>query len=278
MIYWATVLLEPDGGKYEEGTVVTLKAEPDLEWAFDGWEGLVSDPTSSITTVVMDADINLSVTFLEDTDRDSVPDQEEWGQNSLDENFDGNGDGIADYLQGNVVSIHTKDHQQFLTLSTPEPTMITSCKLLEASSIGATPTGYTLPLGLISYTIGNLTPGATTALTIHLPAGSIFDTFYKYGATPDNPTAHWYEFLYDQDSETGAVIEGESITLYFRDGLRGDDDLSENGVISDPGGPAVLAIVTPPDSTPNTIDTTSPDSSGGGGNGCFIDSIFKHQN
>jgi hypothetical protein len=125
-----TVQLDPPGGSYDEGTIVTLTAEPDHAWAFDGWAGTVFDPDTSITSVVMEDDINVSVTFLEDIDLDSVPDQEEWGQDGQDTTFDGNGDGIADYLQSNVASIHTDDYQHFLTVSTPEPGRITSCQMI----------------------------------------------------------------------------------------------------------------------------------------------------
>ena len=62
-------------------------------------------------------------------------------------------------------------------------------------------------------------------------------TYYKYGPTPDNPTPHWYEFTYDD--ETGAEINGNIITLYFVDGLRGDDDIMPNGTIVEPGGPGI---------------------------------------
>ena len=269
------VLLDPPGGIYDDGTVVTLTAEPDHAWAFDGWAGSVFDPDTNITSVVMDADISLSVTFLEDTDLDSVPDQEEWGIDGQNNNFDGNGDGIADYLQSNVASIHTKDYLHFLTLSTPAPGIITSCKMNDTDSIASIPSEFSLPLGLISFRIENLTPGANTTLIINLPPGSDFDTFYKYGATFDYPAAHWYEFMYDQTSETGAVLEGDSITLFLKDGQLGDDDLSANGVISDPGGPGILQVVentipTPPNHQTGGGDTTS---SGSIGSGCFIDSI-----
>ena len=269
------VLLNPPGGIYDDGTVVTLTAEPDHAWAFDGWAGSVFDPDTNITSVVMDTDISLSVTFLEDTDLDSVPDQEEWGIDGQNNTFDGNGDGIADYLQSNVASIHTKDYLHFLTLSTPEPGKITSCKMNDTASIASVPSECSLPLGLISFKIENLTPGANTTLTINMPTGSEFDTFYKYGATFDNPATHWYEFMYDQTSETGAVLEGDTITLYLKDGQRGDDDLSANGVISDPGGPGILevdenTIPTPPNHQTGGGDTTS---SGSIGSGCFIDSI-----
>ncbi|MGD9216795.1 MAG: fibronectin type III domain-containing protein, partial [Desulfobacteraceae bacterium] len=106
-----SVQFDPPGDTYEAGTVVTLTAEADHAYAFDGWIGSVADTESNITTVIVDADISLSATFLEDTDLDSVPDSEEWGDDSQDTNFDGNSDGIADYLQSNVASIHTNDYQ-----------------------------------------------------------------------------------------------------------------------------------------------------------------------
>ena len=42
--------------------------------------------------------------------------------------------------------------------------------------------------------------------------------------TPDNITPHWYEFMYD--NQTGAIINGNTITLHFVDGLRGDDSIA----------------------------------------------------
>lgn len=59
--------------------------------------------------------------------------------------------------------------------------------------------------------------------------------YYKYGPTPGNPTPHWYDFSYD--GTTGAQSNGSRVTLHFVDGARGNDDLTANGVIVDPGGP-----------------------------------------
>jgi hypothetical protein len=63
------------------------------------------------------------------------------------------------------------------------------------------------------------------------------ETYYKYAKTSDNPEPHWYEFLYDE--ETGADIKSDRIILHFVDGARGDEDLAENGIIKDIGGPAM---------------------------------------
>lgn len=61
-----TVVLDPSGGVYNEGTVVTLTVTPDLGYIFSGWSGDFSgaDNPASIT---MDADKNISANF------DSVP-------------------------------------------------------------------------------------------------------------------------------------------------------------------------------------------------------------
>ena len=75
------------------------------------------------------------------------------------------------------------------------------------------------------------------ALTLTLHGNETVATYYKYGPTPDAPTPHWYEFLYD--GTTGAEIDGNTITLHFVDGQRGDADLIANGVLVDPGGPGV---------------------------------------
>jgi hypothetical protein len=86
------------------------------------------------------------------------------------------------------------------------------------------------------------------AVEIVLPGEQRLDTYYKFGPTRDNQTAHWYEFLYD--GTTGAELidndgDGgiERIVLHLLDGERGDSDLAFNGTIVDPGGPAILQNV-----------------------------------
>jgi hypothetical protein len=234
------VALNPPGGTYDSGTVVTLTAMPDRTWTFDGWIGSVVDNDSPVTAITMDATTNLLVTFLKDTDLDSIPDQEEWGTNSQDQSFDGNDDGIADYLQSNVASIHTNNHQHYLTLSVPEPGIISSFKTEDINAIPDFPTECTMPIGLIDYTIENITPGARTIVTIHLLGGFEFNTYYRYGATLDVLLENWYEFLFDPETETGARFGGDRIELYLKDGGQGDDDLLANGVIKDSGGPGIL--------------------------------------
>ena len=51
------------------------------------------------------------------------------------------------------------------------------------------------------------------------------------------------------DGQTGAVINGNIITLHFVDGLRGDEDISVNGSIKEPGGPAKSSVTSVPEIT-----------------------------
>lgn len=91
-----------------------------------------------------------------------------------------------------------------------------------------------------------------------MPAGHTVGTYYKYGPTSDNLADHWYEFLWDATTQTGAEILSDRIILHFVDGLRGDDDLTVNGQIVEPGAPGNIPIQTVgidiyPNRTPNVV-------------------------
>ncbi len=92
-----------------------------------------------------------------------------------------------------------------------------------------------------------------------LPAGTDPTTYWKYGATPADAIPHWYEFMYDTATETGAEIDGNIVTLHFVDGKRGDDVLLQDGMIIDVGAPGISAG-----------GSKSGSSGGSGGGGCFI--------
>ena len=99
------------------------------------------------------------------------------------------------------------------------------------------PVGFRFPHGLLQIMVVGCTAGETTlTLTLvypgQIPPGA---KFWKYGQTITNPTAHWYVM-------DGAVIAGNTVTYTVRDGGFGDDDLTANGEITDPGGPAVAAL------------------------------------
>ncbi len=84
----------------------------------------------------------------------------------------------------------------------------------------------------------------TSYVVLTLPEGQQPNTYYKYGPTPDDPTNHWYEFMWD--GKTGAIMgfgsNSNMVALVFIDGERGDDDLAINGVIVDVGAPGVKPV------------------------------------
>ncbi len=123
-----------------------------------------------------------------------------------------------------------------LTPPTENNWQITAASTATTDSVGTPPpANVSLPHGVVSLQLEMGTAGssATVVLTYPepLPAGT---RYYKFGRTQANPTPHWYVF-------SGAVISGNTITLTLTDGGAGDDDLTANGVIVDPGGPALAA-------------------------------------
>jgi len=101
------------------------------------------------------------------------------------------------------------------------------------STVPSLPPGTTFPHGLMTLKLTTGTAGSSATVVITypsaLPAGT---AYWKYGRTASNTTAHWYQFA-------GAVISGNTITLTLTDGADGDDDMTANSVIADPGGPGV---------------------------------------
>jgi hypothetical protein len=181
--------------------------------------------------------VNASGTPFPDNDNDGVSNQKESGPTGLNSNYDGNGDGIPDNQQSNVTSLHASNGLDYVTLASPDGTTLANVQAKDNPSPGNSPGGVTFPYGFFDFTVNVLTPGGATTVTLYLPAGAAPNTYYKYGPTPGDTSPHWYEFLYD--GQTGAVIVGNVITLHFVDGLRGDDDLTADGIIIDQGGPGL---------------------------------------
>ena len=84
--------------------------------------------------------------------------------------------------------------------------------------------------GLFEFRITGLTDGEAVALTLTMPSALPPGTqYWKYGPTPSNHTPHWYQIPLS--------VNGSVITITLTDGGLGDDDLTQNGVIVDQGGP-----------------------------------------
>lgn len=89
---------------------------------------------------------------------------------------------------------------------------------------------YNLIFGLFDIEVAVDNPGDPATVTINLPETAPYGyIWYKY-----SPVDGWYEFMYD--GQTGAEINGCTVTIHFIDGGRGDDDGIANGMIVDPSG------------------------------------------
>jgi hypothetical protein len=187
---------------------------------------------------------------LPDDDGDGVPSMYEMGPEG-DPGYDGNDDGIPDWTQGNVSSFPTVDGGNYVTIECPDPSFFTNAGAAPNPSPSNSPPGVTFPYGFFSFVINDLPTGGATTVTIHL-SGPAPDDYWKYGRTPDDPANHWYLFPRQEDADgdvTGADnISDTVIRLYFVDGKRGDNDITANSTVIDPGGPGVPgaeAVFTP---------------------------------
>lgn len=184
---------------------------------------------------------SIVVTVNPPSDSDGVIDVIE---NAAPNGGDGNGDGIPDSQQNEVTSIPNSVDQQYVTLAAPAGTSLAQVAAISSPSPADSPAGVEFPFGYLTFAVENVTAGSATTVTLYLPDDTLVNTYYKYGPTPDNPAPHWYEFLFD--GSTGAEIfagpdadvDPEIVILHFVDGQRGDDDLSANGQVHDPGSPA----------------------------------------
>lgn len=167
-----------------------------------------------------------------DVDMDGVND---FVEANAPNNGDGNNDGIPDNQQPHVASLLNKDGSGYVTVAAPYGVTLENVRITDALET-APPPGVSLAQGSLRFNVRDVTPGTAVTVTIILHNADSPASYWKYAPTPNDPTPHWHEFLFD--GHTGAVIAGNTITLYLVDGARGDADLTANGVIVDPGAPA----------------------------------------
>jgi len=129
--------------------------------------------------------------------------------------------------------------------------------------------------GLQIVEIDNIIPaGSPITVTQILPEDAKVSSYYIFGPTPDDPSKHWYEFMYD--GRTGAKINGNIITLHFVDGERGDFDMTANGLVAagHTSGPAETESidngVVDYNASGCTLSAGPPDARGGGAWGLIL--------
>jgi len=172
---------------------------------------------------------------LPDTDGDGVSEYLEAGAAN---GGDGNNDGIADGQQDHVASLQNSGNGDYVTIASPTGESLANVTAISNPSPTDSPQGINFPIGFLKYEVHGVSPGSATIVTLFLPPGTPVDDFWKYGPEPGNPTPHWYQLLFN--GTTGAELFTDRVVLHFIDGARGDDDLSANGVIVEPGGPATI--------------------------------------
>ncbi len=182
---------------------------------------------------IASAIVSLSVRAgFADGDNDRVDDGLETGAPN---NGDGNRDGVKDSQQRNVTSVPHPVTNQYVTVAAA-PGLNLNAVTIVSPQVGV-PNDLDFRVGLLQYDLSGIAPNAETVITIFVSGTTDFNSFYKFGPTPTNPVPHYYRFLYD--GRTGAKIYNDRIELHLRDGERGDDDITVNGRIVDPGAPVI---------------------------------------
>ena len=149
---------------------------------------------------------------------------------------DNNQDGILDSLQENVASLPNLGDHRYVSIISATGTSFLNVAALD-SVTGEMPRDVLFPFRLLEFEVIGAMPGGSFTVDLILPHGNHIDSYLLYGKTPDVPTTHWYEFVYD--GSTGTEVFDDRVRLHFVDGERGDGDLAENGTVSTQGGAVV---------------------------------------
>lgn len=151
---------------------------------------------------------------------------------------DGNNDGIPDKLQPHVVSL-LDIFGNYVTIVSPAGTMLKNVMALATPGDGIPPPDVVFPIGWLKFEVHGVTPGASIIVDIIMHSNPTVNTYYKFGPTPIIPVDLFYRFLFD--GTTGSEVLGNVVRLTLVDGQRGDNDLTVNGIIVEPGAPALEA-------------------------------------
>ena len=105
-----------------------------------------------------------------------------------------------------------------------------------ASTPCGTLSGFSFPQSFFSFTIGNISPGSTVTITITLPSDMPANT--QYWKCINGQWVNATSLLGHNDGDN-------ILTLTITDGSQFDADGQVNGIIVDPGGPAVQRATVP---------------------------------
>ena len=206
------------------------------EWSYTpeltqgGHHTLRLEVTDQAGNASLEGPYDLEVRLL-DSDGDGEPDETD---NCVDtpnpDQEDLDGDGTGDVCDDTVNDLPTSTGSGLATLQTSAGYFSAAAGVGNPSPADAPNLDF--PHGFFNFTIEGLAAGGTVEVTITLPSDMPTDTqYWKYGPTAANPANHWYQIpMGDNDGDN-------VITIAITDGGDGDDDLTANGSITEPGGP-----------------------------------------
>ncbi len=159
-----------------------------------------------------------------DADGDGISDEIEL----LHEAGDANLDGVLDSQQGSVASVPDARSGSWITIVADghDLTGVRPVSLTE-DSIAA----RRMPFGMIGFDLSGVEPGGIASVDLSFPPGSELNDYYKQTVSGNIER-------FDFNGQTGAIIDGSTVTMFLQDGGRGDLDGLANGVILDPGAPS----------------------------------------
>ena len=181
------------------------------------------------------------------SDSDPIPDAIE---DAAPGNGDGNNDGTPDSEQSNVTSLPIPtgfNAGTYVTLVVPEGSTLTTTAIEQATTLASKDSAYNYPLGLISFTVSNLTPGSTIPIELYYYTNQSPASFTprKY-----NTNTNTYTTLSTQTqiSLTQTTINNQPVlklSYQLTDGGPLDQDNTVNGTIVDPVGLAQATVGVP---------------------------------
>jgi hypothetical protein len=172
------------------------------------------------------------------SDPDPIPDTVE---NAAPNNGDANNDGTPDSQQPHVTSVPIPSGPQadtYITLAAPTGTTISAAAVEQATDLATKDVAYDYPLGLLSFTVDDVTLGSTIPIELYY-----YTNLSPNSLTPRkyNPTTQAFTTLSTQTETnlTQTTIDNQPVlklTYNLTDGGTLDIDNQANGSIQDPVG------------------------------------------
>jgi len=207
---------------YPEGTVVGLEAIPAEGWAFDHWEGPVSEPDSASTSITMKSDHKVVAVFVEEDGEECIAVPDLVGMTQADAGRMLTAMGL---VIGELDNFYSDTVPEGHVISQePEPgTLVAPCSGVDVViSLGPHITTYELHISTEGH--GNVSPFSAGMDTY--PEGTVVEI----EATPIQGWVfdHWEGDLAGNTNPTALVMNADyHVTVVFTEADGGEDGCSE---------------------------------------------------